>query len=158
MSDWLTFHDEPVTLHSGNETHWLIDAKKMFDDLLLREQILNSWKSHILGDHGKKPLHVIGIPEGGMPWAKAFADKLGVSCSRLDQPLPRDCWYILVDDVATTGKSIMTQGPWFYRFLVVARNPALRNWLEPPFARVWMWIDLGVFPIYQEVFDGHRTV
>lgn len=150
MTDWLEFHPEKVKLHSGDESHWLINAQKMFDDIHIRTLVLESWGKYARL-FKKKTVHVVGVPEGGMPWAQALAQHIGASWSRLDQSLPtnhKDLSIFLVDDVATTGGSILIPGPFVFRFLVAARDPVLQHKFRDTYVRVWMWIDLteGVLP------------
>ena len=38
--DWLEYHEEPVTLHSGATSHWLVDGEKLFEDEHIRQEVM----------------------------------------------------------------------------------------------------------------------
>ena len=110
---WLIEYGEPVVLHSGGRSHWLIDAAAIFRDEALRGIVLDYWM-RVLGDWSMRcrpPYAITGIPSGGIAWAIAFRER----CERegllamQTQHLPtvaNGIVRIVVDDVVTTGKSI----------------------------------------------------
>lgn len=123
MSDIIEYHEEPVTLHSGQRSHWRINADAIFEREDLREAVL-AWAvrwaehEHAFSTKGRQGFKVWGIPQGGTSWAEALRDRL-VS-SRLDDPIR-----ILVDDVLTTGASIarhLTVRNYDLVLVVVNRN------------------------------------
>jgi orotate phosphoribosyltransferase len=119
---FLEYHDPPVRLHGGGESHWLIRADLMFECKPLRELVLDNWVDEL----GLARAHIIFIPTGGMPWAEALAERLGCTYGGPDAvPYPKGPLYV-VDDVATTGESIMSVPNASKRMVVVDRGYNLR--------------------------------
>lgn len=120
MSTWLEYHEEPVTLHSGGRSHWLIDADMIFVNDDLRRAVIEYWCSVI----GYKSVHnvIVAIPEGGVKWAEELAKEQNLGWTNLVEVL-RETWagkyihagenerLIVVDDVSTTGASLVTLLP-----------------------------------------------
>ncbi len=113
--DWIEYHEKPVTLHSGEDCHWLVRADLIFDDEELREAVLRKWTTKLGNSGGYREF--IGIARGGIPWAHAIADRLNGRC--YDMTIAELTLYghllhahetrhplVVVDDVVTTGKSL----------------------------------------------------
>jgi len=117
---WLQYHPEPVTLHSGGRSHWRINADAIFHDQALRASVLRAWRKVV----GYQSVHniIIAIPEGGIRWAEALASVGNLGWSSKVYVL-REEWagkymhpgkeerLIVVDDVATTGASLVALVP-----------------------------------------------
>jgi len=133
--DWLIYHEEPITLHSGGKSHWFVDGQRIFNDPHLRESVLACWERYIFYP---ALTHLIAIPRGGISWAKAFADRIGATWGLPDDVIPGNPRYVYaVDDVMTTGaslKSVKCNGS----FVVIAR----RGVFFKPEMIAWAWIDL----------------
>ena len=129
--DWLEYHEEPVTLHSGATSHWLVRGDLMFLNEPLRNLILDFWIDEIVATFGKA--HSIGIPKGGTVWADALAERLGLTSGGPDDtPYPSSLLWV-VDDVVTTGKSIMSVASASHRLAVVDRgNNRVIPWIRMP--------------------------
>lgn len=95
--EWLKYFNEPIKLHSGDKSHWLVDADVLFNSPNIREEILTFWASRI----PNWPVVIHSIPTGGDKWANALQEKLN---NRITQG--NEKWIIIIDDVITTGKSI----------------------------------------------------
>ncbi len=120
MTDWLEYHEEPVTLHSGGKSHWLVRGDLIFDSPL-RDVVLDWWIERV-GAHSPAS-HVIGVPRGGMPWAKALAERLGLTWGTDDDaPYPPAPPFWVVDDVVTSGQSILAIPDAAWRLAVVDRG------------------------------------
>ena len=81
MMDWLIYHAKPITLTSGGKSHWFVDARKIFEDEHLRKQVLSCWVRSL------RPLsawHFIGVPEGGLCWARAMSDEINAKRHEFD--------------------------------------------------------------------------
>jgi orotate phosphoribosyltransferase len=117
--NWLEYHKEPVTLHSGDKSRWLVRADLIYEDEELREAVLRHWV-HWLGYHAGYR-EFLGITNGGVVWAHAIAECMNGKCYELDVPQlvlyghllrsgARDSTaqhpLVVVDDVTTTGKCL----------------------------------------------------
>lgn len=106
--DWLEYHEDPVTLHSGQQSQWLVRGDLIFNDPHLRKVVLDYWQ-HLVGNEEPRPYWFLGVPEGGTRWAKEIAERVGGFVVKPVLPLPklskRGTLYI-VDDVVTTGSSL----------------------------------------------------
>jgi len=96
---WLIYHEDPITLSSGRESHWFVDGRKMFKDDHLRESVLNYWCMMLTTRHD---WHCVGVPKGGIPWAEALQDRVD---SRT--PSSTESRLVIVEDVITTGQSAL---------------------------------------------------
>lgn len=106
---WLEHHMEAVTLHSGGKSHWLVRGDLMFADEHIREMVLDFWVRCL---KNVKPRYVLGIPGGGVPWAKALADRVeDLTYVEPDGEVPEYGEVVVVDDVATTGNSLQEFRP-----------------------------------------------
>ena len=117
--NWLEHHKEPVTLHSGQLTHWLVRGDLLFEYEDLREEILDTWERAVRfrlnaakDDHGWE---IIGVPRGGLVWADALRERLG-DPGELINPMR-----IIVDDVCTTGGSLAEYAPYNIACVAVKR-------------------------------------
>lgn len=98
MKDWLEYHEEPVRLHSGGMSHWLVRGDLIFEDERLREAVLSYWLRILR--MWEPPFHILSIPTGGDCWADALRECI--------VPLVSDeaPFMVVVDDVVTTGTSM----------------------------------------------------
>ena len=96
MIDWLEYHHEPVQLHSGDWSHWLVRGDIAFQDEHVREAVLDYWVKVLAA--WDEPFNIIGIPTGGTPWADALRERVATD---------EKTWFrVAVDDVVTTGASL----------------------------------------------------
>lgn len=131
---WLEYHEEPVTLHSGDRSHWLVRGDLMFADERLREAVLAFWEPIVR--LWSPPVEIISIPTGGDAWADALRARLGDWCmAGTEMP-----YRIVVDDVVTTGGSIFADGRAHMRLAVVDR----RTRREGPAVSVWATMRLSL--------------
>ena len=118
---WLEYHEEPVTLHSGDTSHWLVNGAKLFEDEHIRQAVLDVWGYAIfVHSPALTAPRVFGIPSGGTPWAEALAKAVPGAVllkeyERVEEPT------FLVDDVCTTGASF-DEYPSEPRLVVVRRS------------------------------------
>ncbi|MGH6690255.1 MAG: hypothetical protein ACREF4_06215 [Gammaproteobacteria bacterium] len=134
---WLEYHIEPVTLHSGARSHWLVRSDLIFADEELREAVLQRWRQLLPGD-----ADLVAVPTGGVVWAEAFCERFS-SCDYKLYPftpaVAHPLWpgggrlFAVVDDVATTGASL-GQLPHAQRRLVVVDRT-----LEAPEKEILSW-------------------
>ena len=102
---WLFYHESAIKLSSGETSHWFVDANKIFEDDMLRESVLDVWQDQL---QGNGPYQFEGVPRGGIPWADAITRRIRHSVlAPLNSRPPEDFKRIVVDDVVTTGQSIM---------------------------------------------------
>ena len=122
MMDWIEYHEEPVKLHSGEFTHWMIRGDLLFEHEDLREAVLDVWERVVRfrlntfmpkGSHGWE---IVGVPRGGLVWADALKDRLG-DPGELKRPIR-----IVVDDVYTTGASMGEFAPYSLGLVAVTRT------------------------------------
>lgn len=98
--NWLEYHEEPVTLHSGGKSHWLVRADLIFADEYLRREVLDYWAVVLKG--WSPPFDIVSIPTGGDVWAEALKERVGNFVRGA-----ATTYRVLVDDVVTTGKSML---------------------------------------------------
>ncbi len=141
-ASWLEYHQEPVQLHSGGWSHWLVRGDLMFANAPLREAVLDCWVEAIRKhDQGADELRIWGVPDGGTPWAKALAKRfdgkplLG-GYVQADHPL--DHTYV-VDDVATTGSSLFQYNE--PKLVIIRRGPT---------EVLVSWADMYWLPVFKE--------
>jgi hypothetical protein len=133
---WLEFHEEPVTLHSGARSHWLVRGDLIFADERLREAVLDYWGFYIAGL--RPPYFFWAIPRGGSAWAEAIAERVGGTWANRPGPasIPNNATVLAVDDVATTGRSLLDYGA-SHNLIVVDRRQRVAGVL-----RTWCWASL----------------
>jgi orotate phosphoribosyltransferase len=120
MVGWLEYRIEPVTLHSGGKSHWLVRGDLIFEDKCLREAVLTHWEVYVR--QTRRPYHFISIPTGGDCWAEAIAARTGGEWSILHavRHVRNQATEFAVDDVMTTGGSLRA-APGKMRLVVVDR-------------------------------------
>jgi len=159
MGEWLIYHKEPITLHSGGKSHWFVDGQAIFDDEHLREAVLDFWEGAL-----KPPLCmiynepcIVGVPTGGVVWAQALAERMGwpvFEVLEIGKAGGVAAWSerrftVLVDDVMTTGASLL---PHIHnelglrKFAVVGRGDWIYRNKRPRDVTAWVWIDLEMRP------------
>ena len=139
---WLIYHEEPITLHSGGKSHWFVDGQRIFDDPHLRESVLACWERAVRHwadtfPRGEHP-YFVGIPRGGLCWAKAIAARLDAEWGPI-QDAPKGNFVYAVDDICTTGASLRSV-PSNWNLVVVARCSLFRG--SHLGLTAWAWIDL----------------
>ncbi len=141
MTDWLEYHEKPVTLHSGATSHWLVRGDLLFNDERVRQAVLDVWWYAIFVHSPivTKP-RIFGIPTGGTPWAKALADHMPGGAVLLDKYVQSAEPTFLVDDVVTTGSSFDAY-PMEPRLVVVRRTSKYPTALV---TAKWMQIHLPI--------------
>lgn len=118
------FIDE-ITLHSGSKSNFKIDCDFLTDDDIECLAFLVSKKYNFK--------EVIGIPRGGVRFAKS----LGKYCK------PKSKIILLVDDILTTGNSIVRKreeiavsNSVIIGIVIFSRNKYSPKWVHPIF-QVW---------------------
>ncbi len=120
---WLNYYEEPITLHSGDKSHWKIDGDELFDDEEIRGEVISYWARMITHyyKHRTKNPRIFGIPRGGTKWAEELARNIPGAVLLNEY---EDAEYVeptfLIDDVATTGSSF-DKYPNEPRYVVVRR-------------------------------------
>ena len=135
LNMWLEFHPAPITLHSGQLSHWKVNGEVLFNHLPLREQILHFFVKQVR--LWRPPYKILGIPTGGKCWAEEIWKMVQIESEDAPDQIPIT---FLVDDVITTGSS-MDANLVHDRLAVVDRRPpglALRQ----PHINAWMTIAL----------------
>lgn len=142
--NFLTVHSEPMRLHSGDASRFRVNAEGLFDNERIREVIIADWVRFLTLYHPRSRFHIIGIPEGGTPWAVELwrvleIDKRGENTFNKStdhiHPAEKPSKVILVDDVLTTGHSLIevVEGLRKNQFPTVALIVIDRRWqLDKP--------------------------
>ncbi len=108
MTEWLKYHEEPITLHSFNQkSHWFVDGDVIFADEKLRNSVLELWEAQLFGC--EPPYLIEGIPTGGTQWADALKERFPKHIYGAYKPqgkvMEPNTW-VVVDDVLTSGISM----------------------------------------------------
>lgn len=142
MPDWLEYHKEPVTLHSGGKSHWLVRGDKMFADERVRKAVLYYWEESVRSY--RRPYHFVSIPTGGDRWAEAIAERLSGEWSQLNavRHVRHHATMFTVDDVLTTGASLSAIGSRM-QLVVVDRMQRERH---VPNVIAWATMHLPLLP------------
>src|SRR3990172_7616643 len=90
----LEYHDEPVTLHSGGKSHWLVRGDLLFADEQLRGLVLDYWMKVLRA--WSPPFEIVSVPTGGDVWAAALVERVAALESQNPGMMP---YRVLVDDV-----------------------------------------------------------
>ena len=120
---FLRYSETPHRLHSGGESTLLIDAHAIYACEPLREFIISTWVNELNLGKQSKGVTIYGVPTGGTPWAMGLSERLGIEWCGFKERLSGVVW--VVDDVVTTGKSILdVSGPFVIqkRMAVVDRG------------------------------------
>lgn len=145
----LYYHERPITLHSGGKSHWFVNADEMFQHEPLRREVLRIWIRSLTDSEGKYQFEA--VPSGGILWTEAIHDEIPGSIIRL---LNSECQQgyqrVVVDDVVTTGQSIMDVNEMrlVRRLAVVIRNRPAFEWFHNHIT-FWQYIKLDEFPVWQ---------
>lgn len=132
---WLEYHEEPVTLHSGGRSHWLVRGDLIYDDAQMRGMVLDYWMDVL--KTWTPPFEIAPVPTGGDVWVKALAD---VWKARFpDEHSTETPYRVIVDDVVTTGISIADPRAHI-RLAVVDRRSRDRH--LQPFVNAWATMHL----------------
>jgi orotate phosphoribosyltransferase len=133
---WLTYHAEPVTLHSGGRSHYLVDGAVLFAHEPTRELVLGHWESLLVGRRSSVAV-IVGVPTGGTAWAEALASRVGCRAVSAGDPFdfPQRGLVVAVDDVVTTGNSLLSV-PNAHRRVAVVKRTYLNG------VSAWMTINL----------------
>lgn len=129
---WLQYHSEPVTLHSGATSNWLVDGAELFKDEHVRKAVMDLWWYSVwmYPKHDRdgcefdlEEPRIYGIPTGGTPWAAAFAERYpgAILLNEYKDMRHKRQPTFLIDDVATTGSSF-DEFPYDEPRLVVVRR------------------------------------
>jgi len=118
------FNLKDVTLHSGSKSDWIIDCTALTSDDL---DALARIATRMMGRFGA----VVGIPKGGLPFAKALVPYVteGHPC------------ILLADDVCTTGNSfieardtlttgVVPDNPENFRGIVIFARGPVPSWVR----------------------------
>lgn len=105
MTNWLEYHEEPVTLHSGGRSHWLVRGDLIFADEHLREAVLDFWVGCLRPLGAGRKTCILGVPRGGLQWARGLAYRIGEYVGPDDDVSAYE-QVVVIDDVVTTGNSI----------------------------------------------------
>ena len=106
VQPFIEYHEEPVRLHSGGKSHWLVRGDHIFANERLRQEVLRWWGYYVMGF--RKPYFFWAIPTGGSQWAEAIAEYAGGSWANRPGPvnIRNGSTIFTVDDVLTTGASL----------------------------------------------------
>ena len=138
----LTFYDPPLKLHSGGESHWFVNCESIFADKKVRELVLDWWEEELRRIFPATTLfHFVGVPTGGLCWAEAIAKRFPQAICGAGHLGANTVGYTLiaVDDVYTTGASLMRVAGRVWNLIVVMRIPGERYAAE---VTAWAWIPL----------------
>jgi len=130
--NWLEYHEEPVTLHSSGKSHWLVRGDLIFQDMHLRAEVLDYWLVVLRG--WRPPFEILSVPTGGDSWAAALRTIVPTS----EEPVM--AYRVVVDDVVTTGASILADPSAHARLAVVDRRIGLQR--RYPNVNAWMHVNL----------------
>ena len=112
MTAWLNHETSARVLAGGDLTHWFVETDPFFNDIKIRDMIVEVWAKRVLVDvEGTgKEARIWGVPSGGVRWAKALALRLRDRSLLLtgDYRDAGKTW--VVDDVLTTGSTIKDAG------------------------------------------------
>lgn len=149
---WLNRETSPIVLASGRLSNWFVDTDPFFDDLEVRDIIVDMWAKKIMDDipqeeRGKKEVRIFGVPTGGVRWAKSLWLRLRHSSLLLYEY--RDKRYAentyIVDDVLTTGSTIKSLGANGEPVLCVVRRRAPNCDLVLSTAQtITSWMDIQI--------------
>ncbi len=135
--DFLHIKPKPVPLHSGGLSQFIIDADGLFEDERMRGAIIAYWKAYLDKTRRSGRFHFIAIPRGGVPWAQALfqlmaedTDEHRLSLSTDEFTVKPNCSTILIDDVLTTGASLIEVASTLKRdaFPITALTVVDRRW------------------------------
>lgn len=116
-SGFLVYEEKPFTLHSGGTSNWKIDAQWLYNNPPLRKVILDQLTEQVTRwthpFYGLRPW-LLGVPRGGVSWAIDLAKIVDGTFSQYDPNTLGEClaeyadkfFFILIDDVITTGASL----------------------------------------------------
>ncbi len=130
--NWLEYHEEPVMLHSGSKSHWLVRADLIFADVALRTAVLDCWQRALC--RWTPPFEIVSVPRGGDIWADVLRTLMPIVPTK---DLPTMPHRVIVDDVVTTGNSI-SDSKAHIRLAVVDR----RDHIFDPYVNSWARIHL----------------
>lgn len=135
--DWLEYHEEPVTLHSGGKSHWLVRGDLIFADPKLCEAVLGYWIDVL--KTWSPPFEIVPVPRGGNIWAEILQAELATQ-DRMRPLREGDTPYrVIVDDVVTTGASIADPKAHIRLVVVDRRTPESTF---DPYVNAWARITL----------------
>lgn len=141
--DFIEYHEEPVRLHSGGYSHYLVRGDLMFQDKRLREAVLDFWISKL----PYRPITLNSVPSGGTLWAEALGDRIDTLRHQGHWPEQVVC-SVVVDDVVTTGASLhnQTYQSGWRKLAVVDRRPPTHREIpgHPNEIISWMQINLPI--------------
>ena len=150
---WLIHEAQQQVLASGRLSNWFVDTDPYFDDIQIRDMIVNMWAYKIMNDmtpeqKGKKEVRIFGVPTGGVRWAKALWLRLRHSSLLLYEY--RDKRYAentyIIDDVLTTGSTIKKLGANGEPILCVVRRwaPNCKLVIDGISVTSWMTVNLPI--------------
>lgn len=153
----LYYQEHPITLHSGDESHWFVNGDELFEHEPLRREVLRIWEQRL---QGGGLYQFEAVPSGGILWAEAIHDEILDSIVRPLNSEPEQGYRrVVVDDVVTTGQSIMdvSEDQLVRRLAVVIRNePAFQ--LFGSYITYWMYIKLDEFPAWEQHSGKERRI
>ena len=143
---WLNHDVVPHALASGRLSNWFVNTDPFFDDVKVRDMIVEIWAQKILRDlaiDSNKEARIYGVETGGVRWAKALWLRLRDRALLLHDYRDKRNTYI-VDDVLTTGSTIKELGTNDEPVLVVMSRewPGCRMIVSSVTA--WMHIELPI--------------
>jgi adenine/guanine phosphoribosyltransferase-like PRPP-binding protein len=115
---------DPILLHSKEYSNYKIECDSLTDDdwyglSMIAKEILPSQLTSNLKD-------IIGIPKGGLPFAKACKEVFTIN--------EDNKYFLIVDDVYTTGNSFKPYAKAYGIGLVAfARKRIKSDWIYPIF-------------------------
>lgn len=114
MTAWLNHETSARVLAGGDLTHWFVETDPFFNDIKIRDMIVEVWAKRILNDLNQErndgEVRIWGVPSGGVRWAKALALRLRDRSLLLTGDYRDAAKTWVVDDVLTTGSTIKDAG------------------------------------------------
>ncbi len=149
---WLHHETTSRVLASGRLSNWFVDTDPYFDDIQVRDMIVEQWAQRILKDlagDSKKEARIFGVPTGGVRWARALWLRLRhrsllITGNYRDRRYAENTY--IVDDVLTTGSTIKELGANGEPVLCVVRRwaPGCTQLLDRGSVTAWMSVNLPI--------------
>ena len=147
---WLNHEASSRVLASGRLSNWFVDTDPFFEDIQVRDMIVEVWAQRILRDmaagvEDKKEVRIFGVPTGGVRWAQALWLRLRDRSLLLHEY--RDKRYAetyIVDDVLTTGSTIKSLGADGEPVLIVVKREIAETLKIESSVTAWMYVKLPI--------------
>ena len=148
---WLNHEESSRVLASGRLSNWFVDTDLFFEDIQVRDMIVEVWAQRILRDMGagvedKKEVRIFGVPSGGVRWAGALwlrlRDRSLLLYEYRDKRYAENTY--IVDDVLTTGSTIKSLGADGEPVLIVVKREIAETLKIESSVTAWMYVKLPI--------------